>query len=173
MTKKDFFRILIKLFGLYSVVITLFKLIPTYFSYALYNFDIPTILLALGASLISVAFFIALLFFSDKIIYILKLDKGFDDNYIKIGNITDVHIVKSAILILGGLLIIDNFPTFINYCFIYFKNHISLKGSSDISLFQPIKYFDFLISALSLLIGYLMLSNYSRISKWLIGGSKN
>jgi hypothetical protein len=95
------------------------------FSYALYNFDIPTILLALGASLVTVVFFIGLLFFTDKIISILKLDKGFDDNYIKIGNITDVHIVKSAILILGGLLIIDNFPRFINYCFIYFKNHIS------------------------------------------------
>ena len=52
-----------------------------------------------------------LLFKTDFIIDILKLDKGFDEEQINLGNLTNESIFKLALIIIGGFLIIDYTPT--------------------------------------------------------------
>ena len=110
MTKKDFFRLLIKIFTLYSVIISIFTLFP---QIVLLNQMLDNVLLSfvvLGSILVVVLFLSIVIKFTDKIIAFLKLDSGFDDENIVIGNLNNIDIIKFAIIIIGGFMIVDNFP---------------------------------------------------------------
>ena len=170
MTKRDFFRIIIKLFGLYSATLAIFSLLPTYIGYAINEFDLITVFLAIGSLIIIVLLLIALIFGADKIINVLKLDKGYDEERIDFGNLKEINILKLAIIIMGGFLIIDNFPVFLNHCILHLKDQVSRNGNDGMLnafTYEQVNYFQFAISAISILIGYLMITNYTNIAKWL------
>ena len=82
MTKTDFFRIVIKLLGLYSLIITLFNILSTDVYYVFLEFDFFLFFWVFGV----VAFILFLYFLiirnTDVIIKLLKLNKGFDDDHI-------------------------------------------------------------------------------------------
>lgn len=163
MTKRDFFRILIKIFGLYSLVLSIFTVIPQNISNVLYQFDVMILLIILASTLISVGLFLILLFKTDFIIDKLKLDNGFDDSQIILGNLTDESILKLTILIIGGFLIIDYTPSLLFDLVNAFKNKAtfsSIEGSS-------IDYFQIFVSLINIVIGYLFITNYKSISKFL------
>ncbi|WP_298122136.1 hypothetical protein [Flavobacterium sp.] len=163
MTKRDFFRILIKIFGLYSLVLSIFTVIPQNISNILYQFDIMILLIILASTLISVGLFLILLFKTDFIIDKLKLDKGFDDIQINFGNLTNESILKLAIFIIGGFLIIDYTPSLLFDLVNAFKNKATfstIEGSS-------IDYFQIFVSLINIVIGYLFITNYKSISKFL------
>ncbi|WP_298139399.1 hypothetical protein [Flavobacterium sp.] len=163
MTKRDFFRILIKIFGLYSLVLSIFTVIPQNISNILYQFDIMILLIILASTLISVGLFLILLFKTDFIIDKLKLDKGFDDSQINFGNLTNESILKLAIFIIGGFLIIDYTPSLLFDLVNAFKNKATfstIEGSS-------IDYFQIFVSLINIVIGYLFITNYKSISKFL------
>ncbi|WP_378181155.1 hypothetical protein [Aquimarina sp. SS2-1] len=170
MTIKDFFKIIIKLFALYSATIAIFSLLPTYIGYAINSSEFGSIILALGVVVITVALLIVLIFGAEKIVNILKLDKGFDENRIDFGNIKEITILKTAIIVIAGLLIIDNFPLFLNHCFFLFKNLISKKevgAGIETFVYGKADYFQFFTAILSILIGYLMITNYTGVANWL------
>ena len=170
MTKRDFFRVIIKLFALYSATLAIFSLLPTYFSYAINAYEPMTIILAVASFLIIVALLFALIYGADKIIDLLKLDKGFDEERIEFGSLKEISILKIAIIVIAGLLIIDNFPYFLNQCYLAFKDQVSRKGIDgmlDAFAYEQVDYFQFAISAISILIGYLMITNYSNVANWL------
>ncbi|MEH6682522.1 MAG: hypothetical protein V7724_18420 [Sediminicola sp.] len=175
MTKRDFFRIIIKLFALYSAIIAIFSLIPSYLSYALNQFDLTTVILVLGSLTIVIGLLFALIFGADKIIKVLKLDKGFDDERIEFGNLRETNILKLATIIIGGLLIIDNFPVFLLQTYLAFKNEIKSGGSDgmlDALTYERVDYFKLVVSSISILIGYLMITNYTRVTKWISNADK-
>lgn len=177
MTKRDFFRILIKIFALFSATVSLYTIIPFTFGNALYNSE-PMIYVAEIISLILIiALLTAIIFGADRIINLLKLDKGFDEERIDFGNLKEISILKLAIIVIAGILIIDNFPIFINQLFLAFKEQVSRKsidGVLDIIAYEQFNYFHFAISAMSLLIGYLLITHYPNVATWLLKvGQKN
>jgi hypothetical protein len=86
MTKRDFFRIMIKIFGLYMVISTIFLAIPGNISWIFMNIDLTGIIWITAVVIIIILLFLFLIYRPDKIIGWLRLDKGFDDNDIKIQN---------------------------------------------------------------------------------------
>ena len=61
-----------------------------------------------------------LIFKTDLIIDKLKLDKGFDSDAISL-NIHRSTILSIAVIVIGGLLFIDEFPNFCRQLFSYFQ----------------------------------------------------
>ena len=83
MSKRDFFRVIIKLFGLYWIISSLLSVIPGNISYALSNLGYLGYLWAFGTTAIIILLFILLIRKTDSVIDLLKLDKGFDDETIQ------------------------------------------------------------------------------------------
>ena len=162
MTKRDFFRVLIKIFGLYSLVLSIFTLIPQNISNVLFQFDIMMLLIILASSIISVGMFLILLFKTDFIIDKLKLDKGYDDNQIIISNLTNESILKLA-LIIGGFLIIDYLPAVLFDLINAFKTKSTLTSIEG----NNVNYFDIVIGLANIIFGYLLITNYKSISQFL------
>ena len=102
MTKRDFFRILIKLFALYGLILNVFNYLPYNFSYMAYANDSSIYFMLLGFVLLTVAFFVIIVWKTDAIINFLKLDKGFDDERIEFQNFNVKNIIKFALIFIGG-----------------------------------------------------------------------
>jgi hypothetical protein len=164
MTKRDFFRILIKIFGLYSAVITIFTYIPQNIS-SLYMMqdDVLISSLIVLILLLTISFFIFILLKADLIIDKLKLDKGFDDDLIVLGNLTNQQIFKVSIIVIGGFLIVDYTPSFLFDIVNAFKNKATLTTIEGYN----VNYFALSIGFLNLLIGFFFITNYKRIASFL------
>lgn len=159
MTKRDLFCVLIKIFGLYSLILTVFTIIPSNIGNIIFQFDLNMILIVLGSMFIAVGLFTVLLFKTDAIIEVLKLDEGFDEDQIQFGNLNNEAILKLAIIIIGGLLILDYIPFFlfdVVNAFKYKGNYTTIEGTN-------VDYFGMATGFINIIIGYLLLNNY----KWL------
>ncbi|WP_146090656.1 hypothetical protein [Aureitalea marina] len=109
------------------------------------------------------------------IINLLQLDKGYDDDTIVLGNFDSLKIVKFALIIIGGMMLLDYVPDFLRYSFLAFKSEVSANGLDEferMSYGSSIDYFNWALSGVNIVIGYLMLSNYSKIGKWLTRDDK-
>lgn len=171
MTKRDFFRIIIRLFALYLLLLVIFNFIPSNISYLTYDRSIWPILIILGSAVLMILLFIFLLQKSDSVIDVLKLDKGFDDDRIEFGNLGSLEIVKIALIFIGGFMILDHLPEFLHYCYLGFKKEISATGLSPFEapgLVGFWDYFRWFISGINLLFGYLILSNLARLARFLV-----
>ncbi len=169
MTKRDFFRIIIKLFGLYFLIGS----ISNIFSYvSMYQYEniidiislLPTFVLI---ALLFLIFFILVLK-SDSIINLLNLDKGYDNDKIVITNFSDSMIIKIALILIGSYLIIDTLPGFLTQCFYFFKGRV---GASTISV--EVNFPSLIGLGIRILIGYLLVSNYKSLGKFLTKDKKN
>jgi hypothetical protein len=164
MTKRDFFKIMIKLFGLYSLVITLFSVVPqiiTSITFARESYEI--LLWTLGSVVIVFLFFLFILSNADGIIDKLKLDKGFDEERIELGNLNNESIFKFAIILIGCFLITDNISWFLNLSLTAFRN----KALPSEYLYQKNDYSNWIVCFLNLVIGCLLIANYRGIARFL------
>ncbi|MDC6363646.1 MULTISPECIES: hypothetical protein [Flavobacteriaceae] len=171
MTKRDFFRIVIRLFALYLLLLVIFNFIPSNISYLTFEFSMWPILIIFGSTVLMILLFLFLLRKSDNVIEVLKLDKGFDDDRIEFGNLGSLEIVKIALIFIGGFMILDHLPEFLHYCYLGFKKEISATGLSPFEapgLSDFLDYFRWFVSGINILIGYLMLSNLGRLTRFLI-----
>lgn len=171
MTKRDFFRIILKLFGLYSFILTIFVYIPSNISYVMYEFEPMILLWILGLSALVFLIYVFLIKKTDQIIDLLKLDKGFDDDHIDLGSFNNEKIFKFALIIIGGFLIVDYIPNFLQYTYLSFKSQVSPRGLNfmeDMTFGSPVDYFNWVISIMNILLGIILLSNYDKIAKWLV-----
>ena len=162
MTKRDFFRLIIKIFGLYSGIVAVFTVIPNNISNILMQFDTTVALFIIGTTLVIILFFLILIFKADLIIDILKLDKGFDDDTIQFENLNSESVVKIAIFLIGGFLIIDYLPSFLQYTYQAFKS----KVQNSEYLNTPVNSFHWIVSGINLLLGYLLITNYKVIANY-------
>jgi|JI9StandDraft_2_1071091.scaffolds.fasta_scaffold106268_2 hypothetical protein len=159
MTKKDFFILIIKLFGLSSAVTNIFSVIPTNIVYALSEFDVISILWITVASVIVVGLFVLLVIKAELVVKFLKLDKGFDDDRIELGNLKSSDIIKIGVFIIGGILILKNIPGFLSNTYWALKHEVAgVPSNSEDS-------FDWIINGLNLIFGYLLLTNYDLVAK--------
>lgn len=163
MTKKDFFRTLIKVFALYSLITSLFSVLPSNISFALYEFDIASIIYLLVIISVVTLMFLILIRNTDLIIKWLKLDQGFDDEVIQFEKFNSKNILKLAAIIIGGLLLIDNIPSFITQLYLAFKSQIArVEVNREVKLNLSIRFFN-------IILGYFLLVNFERVSMLLKG----
>ena len=165
MTKTDLFRAIIKTFGIYCFIEALFRLIPNIsFSGGFYSFSLMVSLVYL---LITGVIAFLLLFGTDRIIKLFRLDKGFDTNNIDSSNLNEEGLLKLGLILIGLLMVADNIAQFLNNCYLLFKKQISANGLDEIDglmLDQQLDYNWWVISGLNVLIGFIILTNYKRIS---------
>jgi hypothetical protein len=164
MTKRDFFRLIIKIFGLYSLVLSLFSFIPQNFSnFYFMKDDFWYFFIIISSILLLIALFVILLYKTDFIIDKLKLTKSFDDDHIIIGNLNTESLYKFSIILIGGFMITSSFPNLlmdlINEFKLRISNHQISNHKSD-NFWIGVKF-------LNLLIGYLLVTNCKSISKFL------
>lgn len=173
MTKTDFFRLIIKGFGTYCFINALFTLIPN-MSYSGSFFSMSVKFNSVYILIIS---FIAYLLISqtNRIIKLLKLDKGYDSDIIEIKNLNTTGLLKLALILVGFLLITNNLAQFLNYCYLALKNQISgnrLEHIEGVMLDQQIDYNWYIISGLNVLLGFIIVTNYKALAKLIIGKNK-
>lgn len=159
MTKRDFFIVIIKIFGLYLMLNTIFQVIPASFTIAsMDGFDFSIIWFFLG-TIILICLFILLIFLADKVVTFLKLDLYFDDDRIDFGKLNSVDIIKIATFIISGLLIINNLPYFVTNTLIVFKNNVRSYN------FELTNKFEWAVSGINLILGYFLISNMNFIAQ--------
>lgn len=126
MLNKDFFRILIKLIGLYFFIQVIFSVLPSQISFLGFDTDLSqkifSIIYFLAIILVSILILYFLIRFPDKIINLFKLDKGFDNEMISIKNFDSKNILTVGVFIIGGFLILENITTLISSLYFELKN---------------------------------------------------
>ena len=164
MTKKDFFRLIIKLFGLYSIIFSLFSILPSSIN-VFYGSLLFGILAIIAIMALAVILFYFLIVKSDLVINLLKLDKGFDNDRIELANFNSENIIKLAAILLGGFLLIQNIPLFLIGVFQAFKFHLS--NSIDDQFMTSSRYITFSLvrGFINTLIGYFLITNYRWLSQ--------
>lgn len=167
MTKKDFFILIIKLFGLYSIITALFLTLPQNLSFVIADFGYASILYLVAILAVLTALFVLLIFKSHHIVRVLKLEKGFDDDRIDLANLKTTDIVKMATAIIGGFLIINNIPIFISQTFHAFYSDIQSQ------VIPPTSKWNWLVHGLDIIIGYVLITNLNFIVRLLRIKSEN
>ena len=162
---KTFWQILIKIMGMW-LLFSCISILPQFFSTLSFdngNLNLNNLLLLwlglFGAILIYILIIRLFLFKTDWIIKILKLEKNFTEERIDL-NIPKNTTITIAIIIIGGLILIESLPNFCSRLFNFFQQKKLLKDYSDTSWL--IYYF------IKTIIGYLLLTNGKNITKYLL-----
>ncbi|HEX3385356.1 MAG TPA: hypothetical protein VHS53_09220 [Mucilaginibacter sp.] len=119
MTPRDFFALILKIVGLYLIIVSFVSLPQVVMSlfysyrYGVVNAGAGEILEICFMVLFGISFYIwflyLCLFRTDWIINKLRLAQGFDEERLEI-NIHRSTILKIAVIVMGALMIIDNLP---------------------------------------------------------------
>ena len=153
MTNKDFFRLMIKLFGLYQFLLLIFTFLPSNLQ-LLFNdfFSISSIVSIILITLFILAVYYVFVKNPDIIINFFKLDRGFDKNEITVSNLNSDTILQIGMVLIGGFLIVDNLGYFISSFITYFK--ISYMKET----FESLKNFENLIlNGVNLILGFCLI----------------
>jgi hypothetical protein len=169
MTKKDLFKIILKLIGLF-LAIEIIVQIPSfgYFIYFESNSELKWLVLTVPALSIAAAY--VLLFKPIYLINLFKLDKGFENNELAISAFNGKSVTKIALVIIAVFLIASNLGDFLTQIFFSFRE--SVKQNSLESLLSNISPYtvDFQTmfnAGINLMVGFLLLTNNTRISNWI------
>ena len=166
MTKKDFFRVIIKLYGLYWLVNNIFSISQITYFYAGSSNDVSTWIYSVGILTFSIIIFVLLIVGADKIIQWLKLDKGFDDDRIEFHNFNIQNILMLAMILIGATMIVDNIGTFLNQLYLSVK--VFMANQTDLITMNGQNVYLFWLSLTKIILGYILLTNYPSISKFLL-----
>ncbi len=160
MTKKDFFVLMIKLFGLYWIIVSLFSGLPQDLLLVSKGMNFLSFLWFMMILAVNVGLFAALIFYADKVAGLLKLDKGFDDDKIVFGNLQTVELIKIGVFVVGGLLFLHHLPDFLSRSFFAFKGKIAGR------VLDVKDTFDLVSDGLYLIAGYWLMTNYDLVAQW-------
>lgn len=113
MTNRDFFRILIKIIGLYFFIQIIFGVLPSQISFLNYDagFGIFFSIFVIVSLILAVFYF--LIRYPEKIIDLFKLDKNFDNEKISVNNFNAKNIITISVFIIGIFLFIENISSLI------------------------------------------------------------
>lgn len=169
MTKTDFFRLIIKVFGLYSLIVFAFSSIPKNISFVFAYADFAGIAWLILTLAVVIFLFAFLIYKSDSLIFWLKLDKGFDEERIELHNFNDLNILKLAVIIIGGITFLNSLPAFLSWTLMAFKasNGNDMINGNRIVFGSLRDYINWGTSFLNLIIGYLLVTNVNAISRFL------
>lgn len=160
---------------MYSLILALFQFIPTTLSYVQATDNVLFLFSLIFPTALVICFFLYLLFKTDNVLKWLKLEEGFDDEEIKIGELKPHVLVSILVIVIGGIQIVHYVPNFILSSYQGFKQLVQTRGLEN-NIFQTYgQIFDlnvYILTILNLVIGILLISNYTKISKWLIDINK-
>jgi len=181
MTKRDLFRIIIKIIGLYFILqipMNMFNLV-----HAVHNARFPgdddwhgylEILFIFVMSLMIAALFTLLILKSDKVIDLFRLDKNFDSDKVAIlGNITSRGLLKIGIILLAGISFIDNIAPAITSSFYIFRQ--SVANPYDYTGYAPSNYDYFFLTQniVCVIISLILMFNSTKLAEYLLTGEAN
>jgi hypothetical protein len=162
MTKRDFFILLVKVFGLYSAVTAIFGVLPSNVAFGMHGeIQIEMYIWTVAAMFIVAGLFWLLTLKADKLVDFLRLGKGFSDDRIELGNIKSEDIIKIGVFITGGLLMIKSVPGFLSHIFWSFKGEVIGQE------FTARDKFNIVVSGLNILFGYLLFTNSDAVARLL------
>ena len=84
-----------------------------------------------------------------------------------------MDIIKFVVLIIGGLLFVENIPTFLSHTLFAFKSSIpqgfdqAYENQGLLKYNRLEDYVYWISSAFNLIIGYLLIANFKKISNYL------
>jgi uncharacterized membrane protein len=163
MTSRTFWTIIIKIIGIWFVLDSL-MVAYQFISYLFIKNNTGSlgfVLATAGLAFLTVLFYFLVLYLcvfrTDWIIDKLKLDKGFKDERIEI-NLHRSTILSISLIVIGGLLIIDNFPKLCQYIVIYFQRS-GITGSITGDTTWSIIFLYFFKT----LIGYFLITSSGRV----------
>ncbi|MBS1571383.1 MAG: hypothetical protein JST62_03165 [Bacteroidetes bacterium] len=158
MTKKDFFILIIKIFGLYSLITSVFSVLPSNIGFALSNINVYNIFWVLITLIIVVGIFVLLIFKSNSLVKLLQLDKNFETNDINFSELNKTEIIKISMIIIGGILIINNIPIFLGQMIFQFNSNVKELqiNNENTNLF-------WFASGIKILIGFILLIYMNQI----------
>ena len=161
MTNKDFFRLMIKLFGLYQFLLLIFTSLPRNLQ-LLFNdfFSISSIITLILITLFILAVYYVFVKKPDLIIDFFKLDKGFDNNEITVSNLNSDTILQIGMVLIGGFLIVDNFGYFISSFITYFKISYMSENLESLKIFESL-----ILGGVNLILGFCLIIYRKQIAK--------
>lgn len=154
MSKRDFFRLLIKIFGLYWFINTIFVEVPTNIGY-IFSSGIASVPWSLFSIGVVVLILYGCMTKTDELIDWLRLDQGFDEDNIEMINFNPSVIFKVALIIIGAMLIINSLPDFLMYILYAIEEDISDNTLSAGGNFY------WAMDGIKLIIGFLLIRYYS------------
>lgn len=172
MTKSDLFKVSIKLIAIYCFINFLFiyffnSVVSLCFTPFVDSNIANTLILVLITFLYVVIFFGLFLFLVKKTDYIVnrfKLDKGYDDDLVRLDKIEAIQILEVGIIIVGLASCISPMPNLLYNLFLKIKNSVSPD------MFYVANNYDwqYLVKdTLHLLLGVLLVSNYKAVARFL------
>ena len=163
MTPKSLFNLVLKILGIYLIVDAL-AVLPQLLSSFLYfsradsiREGIWTLLLTVIIVFVYLLCAYYLIFKSDLLIQKLKLDKGFDQDVIPL-NTHRSTILSIAIIVIGGLILVDEIPYFCRALFNYFQEKRMTYGQTKPQIAYAI------LSGTKIIIGYLLVVH----QRWIV-----
>jgi hypothetical protein len=169
MTKKDLFKIIFKLFGLFAIVELLIQIPGITFYLSTDNTAEMDWYLTLFF-VMSILVTVVLLFKPEIIISIFRLDKGFETDEVSVSSINEKTIIRIAIIVIGLILVIRNLVDFLTHLVLSFKESVA-KSNLDtlVDVINPtgVNYSVLINSGLQILLGFLLVTNYNTITSWI------
>lgn len=172
MTAKSLFKIILKIFGLFflreivSTTIILLSSIP-YFTTSdafggsrVSGMDVLPFIVNLLALAIYVAIMYLLLFKTNQIIDKLNLDEGFIEKEFSF-NLSTSLILAIALIVIGGVILVNEIPNFCRGIFSYFQEKSVTRGMT-----KP-NYSYIVLSAVKILLGLLIIGERKRIIRFI------
>jgi hypothetical protein len=169
MTKRDFFRVIIKLFGLFQLLIVIFQGVPQFLQLTAYSLEASSFFFGSLLFGLTIGIFVLLIYKVDTIIDWLKLDTGFDEDRIQFENFNSLQIIKLGLILISGVMILNHFPNLLSQSYLAFKNSAStgLISALGTSQYAILDYYSWAISGLNVVLGYLLIANYKTVAIWL------
>ena len=161
---KTFWTILIKIIGLW-ILLNCISIIPQFFttlSFTNGSLNLESLLLIwlmlFGSIFIYFLIIRVFLFKTNWIIEKLKLENNFTEERIDL-KIKSSTVLTIAIIVFGGMILVDSLPSFFSRLFDFFQQKSLLKDYNHTSLL--IYYF------IKIIIGYLLLTNGKNLTKYI------
>lgn len=161
----EIYRLLLKFLGLYFLVTIVSAILnpisAMILDRSIVQFIWPMFIQVLYAIIVFWLFFIK----TDWILRILKIENGNEDDLIEFKDAKNEPIWDFAVVLVGGLLIVKHFPIFLSNLIYQFQtmsglNEVTASYMTDMKIRIAINLF-------GMIVGYLMITNRQRISKWI------
>lgn len=170
MTKRDLFIIVIKLFGLQALVHFIFSSLPQMLattSLWVNGSDWSEVIPYLFFALIDIGLFVLLIAMAPKVVSILKLGKGYDDDRVDFGQMRSADVARLGLFIVGGLLFVESASRFVSSSWFAFKaQHVG-------QAYDWKENIAWASSGSNVIVGYLLIIYHARIAERITPSHRN
>ncbi len=171
MSVRDLFRLMLKLFGLYTLLSSLFT-VPFYIGLILFEFNWFYVLGAIALGLAMIAFFFYLVFRPDPIIDMLRLPTGFDQDHISFDRIDAVSLTRIGVVVIGGFFFLRNIGSALVNLYTLFHASVASTYDRESDFVMQKEPRDLVINLISVAISWLLITNATRVARFLASQEK-